>query len=379
MNITILGAGLVGSTIAQDLSLEKDFQITVIDIDEGALKRLEKNADVSTSIVDLSAAGKASANVSGADLVVTAVPGSIGYSVLEEVIDAGINVVDIGFFSEDPFELDDLAKERGVTAVVDCGVAPGLANIILTRTSSLLDQVDDYTCYVGGLPILREKPYEYKAVFSPSDVLEEYVRPARLVENGKCVVKPALSEVELIDFPGVGTLEAFNTDGLRTLIKTQDIPNMKEKTLRFPGHAQLMWVFREGGFFSNVPIQIKGTEITPLEITSRLMFDDWRLKEGEQDFTVMQILIEGVKDGERMRYSYYLYDQYDISTGTTSMARTTGYTCSIVARQVARGVFRQVGICPPEFIGACTGCYEDLVAEYNKRNIQFEEEVQKVN
>lgn len=379
MKIAVLGAGLVGSTIAEDLSLEKDYQITVYDLNADNLRKVKGRASVEVSQADLSKAEIVRQSVRGADLAVTAVPGSIGFEVLKNVIQAGVNVVDIGFFSQDPFRLDDLAREKGVTAVIDCGVAPGLANIILTRTVSLLDEVQDYTCYVGGLPVIREKPYEYKAVFSPSDVIEEYVRPARLMENGQIVVKPALSDLELLDFPGIGTLEAFNTDGLRTLLETQNIPNMREKTLRYPGHAQLMWVFREGGFFSKEPIQVKGAEITPLEITSKLMFDDWRLKEGERDFTVMQVLIEGVKNGEKLRYRYDLYDQYDEETGTTSMARTTGYTCSIVARQVVNGIYDQAGISPPEHIGACTGCYEDLVKKYNERNIQFNVSVEKID
>lgn len=378
MNITVLGAGLVGSTIAKDLSIEKDYQVTVHDINTDALEKLKNGSSVNVSKADLSSPSEVQKAVKDAELVVTAVPGSIGFSVLKSVIEADKNVVDIGFFSQDPFELDALAKERGVTAVVDCGVAPGLANIILTRTAALLDQVDDYTCYVGGLPFVREKPYEYKAVFSPSDVLEEYTRPARLVVNGQCVVKPALSEIELLEFPGIGTLEAFNTDGLRSLLKTQDIPNMKEKTMRYPGHADLMWVFREGGFFSQEPLEVDGATVTPLQITSRLMFDDWRLKEGERDFTVMQVLIEGSREGVKQRYSYYLYDEYDVATNTTSMARTTGYTCSIVTRQVASGQFRQAGICPPEYIGACSGCYENLVDEYAKRNIHFEENVEEI-
>ena len=126
--------------------------------------------------------------------------------------------------------------------MVDCGVAPGLSNIVLGALSLHLDGIDRYDCYVGGLPQERRWPYEYKAVFSPIDVLEEYTRPARYVEYGREVVRPALSDIELLDFPHVGTLEAFNTDGLRSLARTMEIPFMKEKTLRYPGHAKQVGV-----------------------------------------------------------------------------------------------------------------------------------------
>src|SRR5690606_37486262 len=135
--------------------------------------------------------------------------------------------------------LDALAKEQGVTAVVDCGLAPGLGNILFGRLNEELDSIDTFLCHVGGLPVVRRKPYEYAAVFSPLDVIEEYTRPARFIENGALVVRPALSDVEKMDLPGVGTLEAFNSDGLRTLAVTMKAPNMKEKTLRYPGHVGL--------------------------------------------------------------------------------------------------------------------------------------------
>jgi saccharopine dehydrogenase-like NADP-dependent oxidoreductase len=266
----------------------------------------------------------------------------------------------------------------GVTAVVDCGVAPGLCNIIAGHVEGLLDQIDRYVCYVGGLPQVRRWPYEYKAVFSPVDVLEEYTRPARYVEYGHEVVRPALSDVELVDLPGVGTVEAFNTDGLRSLRTTLNAPTMKEKTLRYPGHANLMRVLRESGFFDTTPIEIDGQTVRPIDLTSKLLFEQWQQPEEEGDLTVMHVIIEGQKGDTRYRYTYDLLDRYDPATRTTSMARTTGYTCAIVARQVASGRFGRTGICPPEYVGRVAGCYEHLLAEYAKRNIQLTETIDKL-
>ena len=372
MQITVLGAGLVGRAIVKDLARDADFDVTVIDINQQALSALEDEARVRGVRADLMEADRIPELIADADLVVCAVPGFMGYRTLARIIEAGKDVVDISFFGEDPFSLDALAKERGVTAVVDCGVAPGLSNIIAGYAETQLDRVERYLCYVGGLPRVRRWPFEYKAVFSPTDVLEEYTRPARFVEFGREVVRPALSDVELIDLPGADTLEAFNTDGLRTLIKTLDAPFMKEKTLRYPGHANLMRAFRESGFFSSEPIDVDGQQVKPLSLTSRLLFDQWKLQEGEEDLTVMRVIVEGEKAGEKVRHTYDLLDRYDRETNTTSMARTTGYTCTIAARLVAAKRFNQKGVCPPEFLGRTAGLFQYFLDEYAKRGIHLQ-------
>ncbi|MBN2001962.1 MAG: saccharopine dehydrogenase NADP-binding domain-containing protein [Anaerolineae bacterium] len=376
MNITVLGAGLVGSAIVKDLAQEPDFRVTVADINATALEKLAAEAPVQSIHADVREPGRVAALVADADLVICAVPGFMGFETLRRIIAAGKNVVDISFFPEDAFLLDELAKAHSVTAVVDCGVAPGLCNLIAGYVSGLLERVERYVCYVGGLPLIRHWPYEYKAVFSPADVLEEYTRPARFVEYGQEVVRPALSDAELLDFPGVGTLEAFNTDGLRTLQRTLGAPFMKEKTLRYPGHIDLMRIFRETGFFDAEPVEVGGARVSPLALTSKLLFEHWRLRPGEEDFTVMQVIVEGERAGRRVRYTYDLLDRYDRETQTTAMARTTGYTATLIARQVLRGQFAQKGLCPPEFVGRTPGCYADLLAGYADRRIVLKETIE---
>ena len=375
MNITVLGIGLVGKAIVKDLALEKSFTITAVDQNQQALEKLESELPVKGIKANLSEGECITSVTADSDLVICAVPGFMGFETLKRIIEAGKNVVDISFFGEDAFLLDDLAKKKGVTAVVDCGVAPGLCNIIAGYRAKSLDQEDRYVCYVGGLPRERLWPYEYKAVFSPSDVLEEYTRPARMVENGEEVVYPALSGVELLDFPIVGELEAFNTDGLRSLKKTMKFTSMSEKTLRYPGHANLMRIFRESGFFSADTINISGNKIKPIDVTSKLLFDQWKLQDGEEEFTVMRVIIEGKKNNKKVCYTYDLFDKYDKETQTTSMARTTGYTSTIIARQVINGLFTEKGICPPEFIGRTKGCFENLLLEYASRKIKLTETI----
>jgi saccharopine dehydrogenase-like NADP-dependent oxidoreductase len=367
--IAVLGAGRVGAAMIRDLAAEDGFQVTAVDRDPGALDRFDGPID--TVAANLSDPDRVRELATDSDLVVSAVPGSMGYRTLSAIIDAGRDVVDISFFGEDPFDLDERARAAGVTAVVDCGVAPGLSNVIAGRRYERLERMDRYVCYVGGLPNERRWPFEYQAGFSPADVIEEYTRPARYVEDGVEVVKAALTDREIVDLPVVGELEAFNTDGLRSLARTLDVPFMIEKTLRYPGHAELMAVFREAGFFGVDPVDVDGAAVRPLDLTSKLLFDQWRMEEGDEDFTVMRVIVTGAEDGRPVRYTFDLLDRYDAATRTTSMARTTGYTATVVARQVARGLFSQPGICPPEYVGRAPGGYDDLVEGLAARGIRL--------
>jgi len=377
MKVAVLGAGRVGAAIARDLVRSGEFEVRVADCSPQALEALAGTPGITAVEMDLSREAEVRRAVAGVDLVVGAVPGSMGFETLRRVLEAGKCAVDISFFEEDPFRLDELARGKGVTALVDFGIAPGCSNLIVGYLGSVLDTVLRFDCLVGGLPVVRSWPFEYKAPFSPSDVLEEYVRPARFVEHGEVVVRPALSEPELVDFPGVGTLEAFNTDGLRTLLKTVEAPSLRERTLRYPGHIEKMRILREMGLFAKEPLRLKdGREVVPLELTSRLLFPLWQLVEGEEDLTVMRVVVEGTRSGARVRHDFELLDRYDAETGTLSMARTTGYTCTAGVRLLARGMYREPGIAPPEFVGRAPGCYLFVMQELAARGVVFRESVE---
>jgi saccharopine dehydrogenase-like NADP-dependent oxidoreductase len=376
VKIIVLGSGLVGAPMCMDLAKESEFEVTGVDIDEAALRELgETNPSIFTHRVDLSKPEAVQELVEPFDYVLSAVPGFLGFHTLEAVIEAGKDVVDISFFSEDPFALDAAAKKHNVTAVVDCGVAPGMSNVLIGHVHGILDETHSVMIYVGGLPEVREWPYEFKAGFSPIDVIEEYVRPSRYVENGRMVVKPALSEPEPIHFSGIGTLEAFNTDGLRTLATTIPAPNMKEKTLRYPGHIEKMAMLRETGFFDKKPVAIDGAEIRPLDITARLLFPKWKMSREDKDLTVMRVIIEGNKSGKTLRYKYELLDRHDSSTQTHSMARTTGYTATLALRMLAQGLFDRKGISPPEFIGSRPECVEYMRRGLESRGVVYRESI----
>ena len=346
--VIVLGAGLVGKEMAIDLSGK--FDVTAVDINEDALDRIARQG-IKTLRLDFTNEERLKSVVSEADLVVGAVPGFLGFETVKRVIEAGKDMVDISFFPEDPFQLEALAKQKNVTVVTDCGVAPGMGNIILGYHNKRM-KVLEYECLVGGLPVVREWPYEYKAVFSPIDVIEEYTRPARYVQSGVVVVKEALSDPELVHFDGVGTLESWNSDGLRSLIKTMaNIPNMIEKTLRYPGCIEYLRVLRETGFFSYEEVDVKGAKVRPIDVTAKLLFPKWKLKPGEEEFTVMRVRLSGEENGQQKRYQYNLLDRTNKLTNTLSMARTTGYTCTAAVNLVLDRKFTRKGISPPEFLG----------------------------
>jgi lysine 6-dehydrogenase len=371
MKVIVLGAGLVGRPMALDLAGDRDMQVTVVDISADNLSRFAGINGIETIQKDLSKSSEIGQMVQPFDMVLNAVPGFMGFQTLKAVIEAGKNVVDITFFPEDMFDLDELAKKHRVTAVSDMGVAPGMSNLLVGYADHQLDKTEKVLIYVGGLPKVRQWPYEYKAVFSPADVIEEYTRPARYVRDGGEIVKPALSEPELIDFDGIGTLEAFNSDGLRSIARTIKGGFMIEKTLRYPGHIELMKVFRESGFFSRDIIEVSGTRIKPLDFTSKLLFEQWKLNEGDEDLTVMKVIVEGVRGNERITHTWDLFDTYDRKTGIHSMARTTGYAATMVLRMIKAGIFTQKGIIAPELIGRDERCVDYIIRGLEAKGVVY--------
>ncbi len=371
----VLGGGRVGSAIVRDLTAENDFDVLVVDIDPVAVENMT-HFGADGVVADLSQVENVSRAVQDADLVVGAVPGFMGYRTVKRVLQEGRPIVDISFFEEDSAGLEELAESAGVPCLVDCGVAPGLSNLVLGNREEYFDETELYVCFAGGLPKERVWPWEYKAPFSPADVIAEYVRPARQRRAGREVTKPALTDVELIDIPGVGSLEAFNTDGLRSLLRTCSTPNMVEKTLRYPGHANQMKVLREGGFFSSDPIQAASGSVIPRDVTESLLFDAWRFDDGDLDLTVLRIVVEGTKDGQQERHTYNLVDHYNPATDTMSMARTTGYTCTAMASLVARGLWTQPGLATPEIVGRNQEAYDAVIAHLRQRDVYLDMQVE---
>lgn len=371
MKTIILGAGLVGKAIALDLATDKQFRVSAVDLRKEPLEELREKGITSVWQQDLASLEGIRKILKPYDLVINAVPGALGFRVLKTCLEESKNVVDITFSAESPLELDSLAREKKVTAIVDCGLAPGLSNILAGYASTKMDTPESLTVYVGGLPVVRSWPFEYKTVFSPADVIEEYIRPARYRENGQLIVRPALSDPELIEFEGLGTLEAFNTDGLRTLLTTLPFPSMKEKTLRYPGHSEKMAILKAAGFLNSEPVTVDGLKVVPLALTTELLFSRLKLRQGEEDLTVMRVVASGKKAGQPIELSFELLDRFDGATGIHSMARTTGYTATMTARALAEGKIKKTGIVPPEFLGMDEDCLRYILNGLKERGIKI--------
>ena len=361
-NIIILGGGRVGSAIARDLK-ETGYTVTVADIDAG-VKQLLAPFGIEYLNLSFSDSHSIAKSVNNYDLVIGAVPGFMGYDVLKTVLESKKNIVDISFMPEDSRNLFKVAKDNGVIAITDAGVAPGLSNLIFGTKLSEFDQLDTAKCYVGGLPQNPQPPWFYKSVFSPIDVIEEYTRPARIVVEGHKVSKPAMTDLESIEFNNIGILDAFNSDGLRSLLD-MPIPNMVEKTLRFPGHIQKIISIRNKGFF----------EIGKIEKTAQSLIEDWESDEGDYDQTIMRLEFIGIIDGKRISKIYNLVDYYDKEKHISSMARTTGYTCTSVANILLSNKFTQTGVYNLESLGSDDEIVQNILQYLAQRNVQFDKKI----
>jgi lysine 6-dehydrogenase len=364
MKIAVLGSGMVGSAMAMDLS--SLHEVHVFDVSDQSLAKLKtRNPAISTIQADLTKHDQFKTWFRDFDFVVIAVPGFMGFNTVKAMIEAGKNIVDISFFPENALDLDVLAKQKGVTVITDCGVAPGMSNYIIGRYNEEM-VVDSFEIYVGGLPKVRKKPFEYKAPFSPVDVIEEYTRPARIMENGQIVVKPALTEMEWMQFEGLGTLEAFNTDGLRSLLFTMPhIKHQKEKTLRYPGHIELIIALKEAGFFSEKPITINGASLTPMQFSSKILFNEWKLGEEEEELTVMKVILKS----KGIDVTYDMLDRYDPVTKVSSMSRSTGYVATATVNMLGAGLFNEHGVFPPELVGKHKPCFDYVIRYLADRGV----------
>ena len=351
-----IGAGLVGKTMALDLS--KNHELHLGDTNLNLLNEI-KNEDQSIHIqkIDILDKKKFCSWIADADIVLLAVPGFLGFEALRLIIECGKNVVDISFSPENVLLLNDLAIKNDVCAIVDAGVAPGIPNFLLGYWNEKI-KVNSFDYMVGGLPKNPSPPYNYKAPFSPIDVIEEYTRPARIMINSKVEIKPALSDIEELNIDDVGKLEAFNTDGLRSLLITMPhIPNMKEKTLRYPGHASLIQSMIDKNLFDE-----NNFDQTVAELLS-----EWKLESNELEFTVLDINIYS----DEKEIHYHLYDETDIFSNSSSMARTTGFTATATINMLLNNLWSEKGVFPPEIIGSNDSCINFLFKYLSSRNVKI--------
>lgn len=353
--ILVLGGGRIGASIAKNLSVDHEVTLADLTIDHLSALASDCNLVAVNACDDQALAGL----VEPFDWVVGALPSLLGFDRLRALIELNKNLVDISFFAEDALALNALAKANGVTALVDFGLAPGISNLYAGHFVAQYDQVDSFACKVGGVPVERLKPFEYKAPFAPLDVIEEYTRPARMKRHGEDIILPAMSEIESLYFKGIGHMEAFNTDGLRSLLQTVDIPNMAEKTVRYNGHASFIQKLIDAGFFKPAH----------RDATAKVLLEQWQFRANEPDLTVMEISASGIKDGQAIAETFQLIDHYDHENNISSMARTTGFTCAAGVRLALAHDDLPKGVIPPEIIGQNTTWFNHIFAELAQHNI----------
>ena len=362
MKVLSLGAGKIGAAVAVELA--KNCSVTSVDLSSSNLSRL-KSLNPSIQTITQDASQLTPSFFKPYDLIISGVPGFLGYKTLETIITAGRNVVDISFLPENHLALNALAKSKGVTAIVDAGLAPGISNLLCGHIAST-KQVDKITIFVGGIPKLRKWPFQYKAPFSFVDVIEEYTRTARVKLFGHVVEKEAMSSVEIVETE-IGSLEAFYTDGVRSMLFTlPEVPTILEKTMRYPGYAEYINVLKYSGFFNTNPVEISGTKISPLQFTSKILDKEFHLKHDDEDIIVLQVIGEG-KD----KIGYELVDYYCKETKLSAMARSTGYAACACAELIIQGKWNQHGVHLMEHLGKDATAFAFVMDYLSQRKLNI--------
>ena len=352
MDILLLGAGNVGKAIAYDLSV--DYDVMAADVDKENLKEIGRFTD--TMKIDATDHELLVCTMKDYDLVIGALPGKFGYQTVEAAIEAGTDIVDVSFMPENPMDLNSKAIENDVTVIVDAGFGPGMSNVFMGKIAYLMDDIDYAIIRLGGLPIEPQPPLFYKVTWSPTDLIEEYTREARMKRKEEIVYLDPLeviNEVSIKDFE----FEEFYSDGLRTLLDTIDAETLEETTLRWKGHLEKIKVLRELGFFENENVKKTLGVITP------------HMKYESKDFSIMDVHAEGTIYGDKREINYYFYDEADELF--SSMSRCTGFTTATMTRLLIEKEIES-GVIPPEKLGMKEEYYDFIVERIKQKGITIE-------
>jgi lysine 6-dehydrogenase len=379
MRMLVLGRGLQGSACAYDLLQNPDVtEVRVADLHVDHLPEFlapYSGKRLIPTRLDVRDAAAAGAVMRECDAVMSAIPYYFNFELARLAVEAGVHFCDLGGNTEIVFqqkELSDRARRAGVTVIPDCGLAPGMVNILAQYGISQLDQVESVKIFVGGLPQHPEPPLNYQIVYSLEGVLDYYTTLSWVLRDGKRHQVKALSEREPVSFPApVGTLEAFHTaGGLSTLAFRYEgkIPTMEYKTLRYPGHAHIMEAIRDLGLLDLTPVDVKGMKVIPREVVVGVVGPRLTKPHGK-DLVALRVIVEGAKGGSPARIGWELLDYFDGARGISAMERTTGYSLSITGQMQARGEITPAGVhTPDECIPAAR-----YIAELAKRGVNIRE------
>ncbi len=379
MRMLVLGAGLQGSACAFDLLQNPEVtEVRLADVNISHLpeflapysgKRLvPTHLDVRDHVATL-------AVMRDADAVMSAIPYYFNLELARLAVEAGTHFCDLGGNTEIVFQQKELgakAREKGITVVPDCGIAPGMVNILAQLGIEQLDKVRSVKIYVGGLPQHPEPPLNYQIVYSLEGVLDYYTTLSWVLRDGKRTRVKALSELEDVGFPQpVGRLEAFHTaGGLSTMAFRYEgkIPTMEYKTLRYPGHAHIMEAIRDIGLLDLTPVDVKGLKVVPRDLFVSTVGPRLTKPTG-RDLVALRVIVEGSKDGKSKKLGWELLDYYDEARGISAMERTTGYSLSITGQMQAAGKVKPAGVHTPD---ECIPGVE-YVGELGRRGVAIRE------
>ena len=369
MKIVVVGCGKVGSEIARDLSKESEVDsVVAADARSENLKRLRSLPKITTKRLDISQKKLTQRTMLNADLVCGALPGRLGFEVMTQAAEVGRDLVDISYTPENPFKLHAKARDKEVVLVPQCGVAPGFTNMCVGDASRKIGSISRIKIFVGGLPRKPVAPLNYRIVFSLEDVINEYARPVNIVVNGHRELVEPLSGRGFLNFPSVGRLEYFLTDGLGSLPRSfPNVQEMFEYTLRYPGHADMMETLRVLGFFDRTQVSVNGFRLEPRSLSIALLRKRMSLGTPE-DMLALKVSAEGGPRGSRALYR--VLDHFDSRTGTSAMARTTAYPCTSIALLVGRKKLNRVGVVPPERIAQERGNFDFVLSRLRKRGMR---------
>lgn len=377
MKVLIVGCGNIGSVAAEDIakSMQSSISIVVADKDEKKAEDLARKVsakNTSSAKLDVNDNNSLIKYLREFDVILGFLPGILGYRLMQACIEAQRNLVDVSYMAENPLVLNEKAVKARVKIIPDCGLAPGISNILVGHAVESLDKVKHVGIMVGGLPEKPLPPLEYTITWSPESLIDEYTRKARIIKQGKIIEVEALTGIEPVDFPGVGKLEAFLTDGLRTLMYTVMADEMWEKTLRYPGHANKIELLGSLGFFDEKQTKINGMDISPRRLTTKLL-ERILAKPNVDDFVALKVEVAGIKNNAKKSFEFLMLDHCDKNRHVTSMARTTAYPASIAAQLLLKEKIDEYGVIPPEKIGMDKDLFKNFSRELEGRNIRITE------
>jgi lysine 6-dehydrogenase len=379
MKMLVLGAGLQGCACAYDLLQQPAVsQVTLADLRPDTLPPFLSGdwkgrlRQVRLDVTDLAAVQE---TMRGHAAVMSAIPYYYNGPMARAAVEAGCHFSDLGGNTEIVFEqkkLHEQALAKGVSVIPDCGLAPGMVNILAAEGIRRLDRVEQVRIYVGGLPQSPEPPLNYQIVYSLEGALDYYTTPSWVLRGAKPVQVDALSEVEPVDFPApVGTLEAFHTGGgISTLPFAYEgkVDVMEYKTLRYPGHVAVMRPIRELGLLGSKPLEVKGQTVVPRDVFIAAVHPKLHKPQG-RDLVALQVQVSGQKGGRAHAVHFRLIDYYDAEHGISAMMRTTGYSLSVTGQMQADGRVTEKGVRTPDEAVP----FRAYVDELGRRGVRIEE------